>query len=257
MRQLKTHLVNGGQVEQDGDVVRLIIPPTSCAAYTDAQLDDYEHALPHRFINHPPQQLRLRARCSHPIGVMKGTAGFGFWNHPFTREGRVIEPPRNAWFFYSSPESDMRLVRDMPGHGFKAATLDTPLPGSGQEGRRAWLTQALIAAGNLALKLPGLSRPALALARRMVTAHECPLDLDLTCWHDYALDWQPDAVTFRVDGRVVLHAPRSVRGPLGLVAWVDNYCASATADGHYAFAYVDVPETQWMEIEWLPASREA
>ena len=102
---LKPHLVNGGWIEWDGERVRLLVPPTSASAYTDAQLDDYDHALPRRFANHPPQRLKLWARFSHPAGVLKGTAGFGFWNHPFTRQGAVLEPPRNVWFFYSSPES--------------------------------------------------------------------------------------------------------------------------------------------------------
>src|SRR5262245_19437705 len=93
LASLKEHLVNGGRVERDGDVLRLIIPSTSSAVYTDAQLDDYEHELPRTFLNHPPQRLRIQARFSHPAGLMKGTAGFGFWNHPFTREGGVIEPP--------------------------------------------------------------------------------------------------------------------------------------------------------------------
>jgi hypothetical protein len=245
---LKEHLVNGGRVEHAGDVVRLIIPPSTHTAYTDAQLDDYEHALPRRFSNMPPQRLHLHARFSHPAGALKGTAGFGFWNHPFTREGGVIEPPCNVWFFYSSPESDMQIVPGMPGHGFKAASLHTPLPPADQRGVRAGLTKAMMVAGNLALKLPGVSALAMAAARSIVRAHEALLDLDMTQWHRYELDWLPDVAVFRVDGEEVLRAP-SPRGPLGFVAWVDNYRAVAARSGEYAFAYVDVPEAQWMELE--------
>ncbi|BCX04897.1 MAG: hypothetical protein KatS3mg053_2835 [Candidatus Roseilinea sp.] len=235
-------------MERAGDAFRLVIPPATREAYTDAQLDDYEHALPRRFANAPPQQLRLRARFSHPAGVLKGTAGFGFWNHPFTREGGVIEPPRNVWFFYSSPESDMQIVRDAPGHGFKAASLHTPLPSTEHRGVWAGLTKAMLVAGNLALKLPGVSVLAMAAARSIVQAREALLNLDMTQWHRYELDWLPDAAVFRVDGEAVLRAP-SPRGPLGFVAWVDNYRAVAARDGQYAFAYVDVPEAQWMEVE--------
>jgi len=248
LASLKEHLVNGGRVEHAGDVVRLIIPPSTHTAYTDAQLDDYEHALPRRFSNMPPQRLHLHARFSHPAGALKGTAGFGFWNHPFTREGGVIEPPCNVWFFYSSPESDMQIVPGMPGHGFKAASLHTPLPPADQRGVRAGLTKAMMVAGNLALKLPGVSALAMAAARSIVRAHEALLDLDMTQWHRYELDWLPDVAVFRVDGEEVLRAP-SPRGPLGFVAWVDNYRAVAARSGEYAFAYVDVPEAQWMELE--------
>lgn len=241
LASLKPHLVNGGQVERCGDVFRLSIPPSTSAAYTDAQLDDYEHALPRRFSNTPPQRLRLRARFSHPSGALKGTAGFGFWNHPFTREGGVLEPPRNAWFFYSSPESDLRIVRGAPGHGFKAAALHTPLPSTDRR------VKGLITLGNLALKLPGISALAMAAARTIVRAREAVLALDMTQWHHYALDWLPDVVIFKVDGEEVLRAP-SPRGALGFVAWVDNYRAVAAHSGEYRFAYVEVPEPQWMEL---------
>jgi len=246
--KLRHHLVNGGRVECAGDATRLIIPPTADAAYTDAQLDDYEHALPRRFINLPPQRLRLQARFSHPAGVLKGTAGFGFWNHPFTREGGVIEPPRNAWFFYSSPESNMQLVPRLPGHGFKAAVLNTPLPPATGRGMRAGLTRALVGAGNLALRFPGISALALAAARSFVQASEAMLAIDLTQWHVYELDWLPTAAIFRVDGEEVLRGP-APSGPLGFVAWVDNYRAVATREGRYAFAYVAAAEEQWLELK--------
>jgi len=248
--KLRHHLVNGGRVECAGDVIRLSIPPTSDAAYTDAQLDDYEHALPRRFANLPPQRLRLRARFSHPAGALKGTAGFGFWNHPFTRTGGVIEPPRNAWFFYGSPESNMQLVPRLPGHGFKAAVLNTPLPPAAGRGMRARLTKALVGAGNLALRLPGISALALAAARSFVQASETLLSLDMTQWHAYELDWLPTAVIFRVDGEEVLRGPAPA-GPLGFVAWVDNYRAVATRAGLYAFAYVAVAEEQWLELKGI------
>ncbi|PJF48983.1 MAG: hypothetical protein D6709_08515 [Chloroflexi bacterium] len=235
-------------MERAGDVLRLTIPPTTRAAYTDAQLDDYEHALPRRFANRPPQRLRLHARFSHPAGALKGTAGFGFWNHPFTRDGAVLEPPCNVWFFYSSPESDIQIAPGAPGHGFKAASLRTPLPSVERQGASGGLARAMMAAGNLALRLPGVSALAMAAARLVVRAREALLDLDMTEWHCYELDWLPDVAVFRVDGAEVLRAP-SPRGPLGFVAWVDNYRAVAARDGQYAFAYVDVPEAQWLELE--------
>jgi hypothetical protein len=248
---LREHLVNGGRIVRDGDIVRLVIPATSSATYADAQLDDYDHEPPRAFVNRPPQRLNFRVRFSHPTGVMKGTAGFGFWNHPFTREGGVIAPPQNAWFFYGSPESDMQLVRGVPGHGFKAAMLSTPLPGSDSQGAGAGLTGLLIAAGNLALRLPIVSRMALAVAHGLVVAREVMLDLDMTDWHEYALDWLADEAVFRVDGSEVMRATRPPRTPLGFVAWVDNYRATASMGGEYAFGFVDVPEPQWIEVQGL------
>lgn len=244
-------LVNGGRVERAGDLTRLILPAASHMTYADAQLDDYHAGSQRRFVNLPPQQLRLRARFSHPIGVLKGTAGFGFWNHPFTQAGGVVAPPQNAWFFYASPESDMRVVRDVPGHGFKAAVLNTPLPARDAGGVRAAFGRATMAAGTLALKLPVISRLALEAARSIVSAREALLDVDITAWHDYDLDWRPDAAVFTVDGHEVLRAARPPRSALGLVIWIDNYRATASTSGDYAFACVDVPEPQWLEVRGL------
>ncbi len=258
---MKTHLVNGGRVTHDGDVYRLSIPTTSDATYADAQLDDYDAQL-RNFANEPPQVLRLRARFSS--NQPKGTAGFGFWNAPFGQEGQVLASPNNAWFFHGSPESDLRVVRNMPGHGFKAAMLNAPqMPylkprGSNREPmlsheptqdprglgtRNIWSRVA-----NKLLSQPLLSRAAMRAAQAIVNAKEAMLTLDMTKWHDYELDWQSDLAIFRVDGREVLRAPKPPRSALGFVAWIDNYKAIA-ANGQYAFGYVACPQAQWMELK--------
>jgi hypothetical protein len=243
----KPHLVNGGQIVQDGEHIRLLVPPTSASAYTDAQLDDYDHALPRRFANAPPQRLRLWARFSHPAGVLKGTAGFGFWNHPFTRQGAVLEPPRSAWFFYSSPESSAPPGSFMPGHGFYAVAVCSPLPSTLDGGWGAALASALIRLGNLALQLPFISTLALFAGQAFVRARAVPIRLDMTAWHLYELDWQPTLTRFCVDGREVLRAP-SPAGPLGFVAWIDNYRIAVTRSGGYTFAFVETSHPQWLEL---------
>ena len=253
MREYKTHLVNGGRVERDGPRVRLIIPPTSADAYADAQIDDYEHELPRRFANAPPLRLSVRARFSHNRDALKGTAGFGFWNHPFSREGAVVDPPRNVWFFHGSPESNLRVARGAPGHGFKAAMLNTPpIPLSG-DGEPNALSRLVNAAANLALRARPLARLAMAAGRLVVNAQEQMLDTavaDLRDWHTYTLDWRRDAVVFTVDDAEILRARRPPPGPLGFVAWVDNYRVSA-AGGRYEWGYVASPEPQWLELEFL------
>jgi hypothetical protein len=245
---LREHLVNGGRVEREDGVIRLVIPPTTSAGYTDAQLDDYEHDLPRTFVNQPPRHVHIRARFSHPAGAMKGTAGFGFWNHPFTREGGVLEAPQNVWFFYGSPESDMQLAKGVPGHGFKAASLSSSLPGRNATCLSAGFSKVVMAAGNLALRLPVVSSLAMNAARSLITPHERLLNLDMTQWHDYALNWSTTETVFNVDGQEVMRAAKPPQIALGFAAWVDNYRATATPDGQYEFAYVDVPETQWMEM---------
>jgi hypothetical protein len=208
------------------------------------------------FANAPPQRLRIRARFSH--AEMKGTAGFGFWNHPFDRAGRVTAPPCNAWFFYCSPESSLQVSRRGPAHGFKASALDSHLgQGTGAFSRlAATATRLATPALNLLLRAPGLSRLVLSAARAAVQTDEAALDLDMTAWHEYGLDWRAGGAVFAVDGRPVLRAPRPPRIPLGFVAWVDNYRAAAGGSRSYAFEYVEVTHEQWMEmhiLEWSPA----
>ncbi len=251
MFDFKPHLVNGGRVERDGARIRLTIPATTAAAYSDAQIDDYEHSLPRDFRNFPPTLLTVRARFSHDHGALKGTTGFGFWNHPFSREGAIVAPPRNVWFFYGSPESDLRVARGMPGNGFKAALLNTPLLPISAGARGSAVTRLINAAANLALRFRPAARLAMSAGRAVTNAKERMLEPsvpDLREWREYGIDWRRDTVTFSVDGAEILRAARPPAGPLGFVAWIDNYRAVA-AGGEYAWGYVDAPEPQWLELE--------
>jgi hypothetical protein len=245
---VKTHVAGGGLVQVDGDLVRLTIPPTAEAAYADAQLDDYD-AAQRVFVNAPPQRLKLRARFSS--NQLKGTAGFGFWNAPFGQEGQVLATPSNVWFFHGSPESNMQVVRGLPGFGFKAAMLNSPQIPGGQMRRTgdpiAQVPRILSYSLNKILTLPLLSQVAMRAAQAIVNAKEVMLNLDMTEWHTYELDWQRDVATFYIDGREVLCAPKPPTQKLGFVAWIDNYKAIA-ANGQYQFGYVACPHEQWLEL---------
>ena len=236
---LRNHLVNGGRVECDDLHYRLVIPSIGADAYTDAQLDDYDHSLPRRFINRPPQHLRIHARFSH--AQLKGTAGFGFWNHPFSRDGDVLAPPSNVWFFYSSPESDLRLARGTPGHGFKATVLTGgTMPG--------FIVRMAGLSLRAARRFTPLMRLLMYAGRTAVQTHETQLRLDMTQWHDYEIEWLDQNAVLGVDGTQVLRAPRPPHMELGFAAWVDNYQAVAHG-GDYQFAYVASPQDQWLEME--------
>ncbi len=248
--RLKRHLVNGGQVERDQTRARLVLPPCAADSYSDAQIDDYDHALPRTFRNAPPQRLHVRARFSHEAGALKGTAGFGFWNHPFARDGRILLPPCAVWFFFCSPESRLKLTPRSAGHGFVAMALDA----RAQIGADSPVSRLVVWMGNLALRLPLVRSAALFAGRNLVRAAETPLSqLCLTEWHDYCLSWQPGRSDFWVDGVKVLSAA-APRQPLGFVAWVDNYRAAAAEDAAYSFRFVATEQTQWLELEWLPDS---
>ncbi len=245
LEALKRHLVGEGAVLIEGKRARFVLPPTPADRYADAQLDDYPHTLPRQFTRQPPQTLVVRVRFSHPSGALKGTAGFGFWNHPFTRNGDVLAPPRNVWFFYNSPESMLRVSSQGAAHGFKASVLNARLPFS----ERGRFGSAALWLANRALRMPLLARLALALGRRNAGAQEQFLDLDLTQWHTFALEWGCDEARFFVDEQLVLRATNPPCEPLGFAMWIDNY--RAAADAAYGFAYLAIAEEQWMEVEWL------
>ena len=127
-----TLLPGQGSLEFTGNSLRLVNADTSARTYTDAQIDDYQPLARSAFPWRPPLRLTVRARFSHagpPLahgsGILRGTAGFGFWNDPILMSGpRTPTLPRAIWFFYASPPSDMKLDRRTPGYGWKAATID-------------------------------------------------------------------------------------------------------------------------------------
>jgi hypothetical protein len=80
---------------------------------------------------------------------------------------------------------------------------------------------------------------------------EAALELPMTEWHTYALDWGVEHSVFTVDGRRVLKSERSPKGPLGLVVWLDNQYAVVTPWGRLGYGLLESPERQWMEVDSL------
>ena len=64
-----------------------------------------------------------RAAQTKTTGILRGTAGFGFWNYPFSMRGDILMLPEAIWFFYASPPSNMALVPGIPGWGWKAQVV--------------------------------------------------------------------------------------------------------------------------------------
>ncbi|MBI4771343.1 MAG: hypothetical protein HY784_13265, partial [Chloroflexi bacterium] len=179
-------LIGGGRVEGDARLWRLTLPPAP--AYADAQLDDYRRLPRARFPWRPPLRLRLLARASSPAPT--GTLGFGFWNDPFTLSlgqggaaRRWPAAPNTVWFFYASPPNQMELAPGVPGHGWKAATLNAGrLPA-------ALLAPAALATVGLSA-LPGVRKMVMAAGRKMVRASERLLGADLSQWGEYEIVWE-------------------------------------------------------------------
>jgi hypothetical protein len=188
--------------------------------------------------------LKARASHVHPLG----TLGFGFWNDPFSfsfgqggATRKLPTAPKAIWFFYGSHPNNLPLASNVPGHGWKAASIDSiDLP--------ALLLTPLAACAFILSKVPLLRGWVMRKALRQVTAFESLLTPLLNEWHSYSLTWLSGEATFEVDGEIVLHAPQVPAGPLGFVAWIDNQYAVATPEDGFRFGFLPLQEAQWLEI---------
>lgn len=255
-RWTQTRLGNG-ELSVAHSALRLALPPTHQGVYGDAQIDDYTHLARKHFPWRPPLRMEVRARSSLPAatatsttaddGFLRGTAGFGFWNYPFSVRGDILMLPEALWFFYASPPSNMALVPQVPGWGWKAQVVHSMRPG------------ALLSAVPLALSTAyGLfsqdTRPAARWLQRVSGAQETLISTLMTEWHTYVLDWQRHVAQFWVDGHLVLRVPHPPVRPLGFVAWLDNQYAVATPRGVLRFGTVSTPE-EWFEIDSIQIDR--
>lgn len=235
----------GGALAFTGQGLRFINPATTAAVYTNAQIDDYQDLIRRHFGWQPPLTLTVRARFSHPAGVLRGTAGFGFWNDPFMMTGRRRPAlPRVVWFFYSSPPSNMKLDLNTSGHGWKAGTLDAI----------RWSFFALLPTAPIAVPLMNIERlyrTFWPIGQRAISVSEAPVSAAMTEWHTYDLDWQKQRVRFGVDGQTILDCRTSPRGPLGFVMWLDNQYMVVTPWGAFSSGLVAEPNDQWMEVSDL------
>ena len=235
-----------GSLTLTEDAVRMTITATEQGRYADAQIDDYGKRARRDFPWRPPLHMEVRARASHAAAIgnnqdyLRGTAGFGFWNYPFSVRGDILMLPEAIWFFYAAPPSNMALVPSVPGWGWKAQVIhamrsDTAL---------AVLPTALATGWN---HLTGDAGPAAHWMQRLSGASETLLPTDLTGWHTYSLDWREDRAVFFVDGQRMLQVLRPPTRALGFVAWIDNQYAIATQRGQLRFGTVAC-DAQWLDV---------
>ena len=234
--------VGSGRVMTTMTGHRLGNGPTTANSYTNAQLDDYHGLARRHFPWRPPLHLTLQARFSHRENELRGTAGFGFWNDPFGAGiKRLPTLPRALWFFFSSPPSNMALALDVPGPGWKTATIDA----------WRWPFFGLVPTAPLAMplmRLRSLYRLFWPIGQRAIAVHEALLTVNLTEWHSYRLEWYIGAARFWVDDHLVLATDQAPRGPLGLVIWKDNQAMAISPWSLPCHQLVACDEEQWLEV---------
>ncbi len=241
----KTFVKGSGALEPTGQSWRFMNLNTTAKRYTNAQLDDYQGLSRRQFLWRPPLQMRVRARFSHPTGVLKGTAGFGFWNDPFMMTGwRWPTLPRAVWFFYASPPSNMKLDLHTPGYGWKAATIDA----------LRWPFFALAPFAPLAIPLMNIGflyRLCWPIAQQAIQVSEAIVPAAMTEWQTYDLVWREKTVSFAVNEQSILVCQTSSRGPLGFVMWFDNQYMVVTPWGVFKHGLLETSGEQWLEVDRL------
>lgn len=238
--------IGKGQVIPKSDAFELRLPQTDGVSYHDAQITDYAGKTD--FFWRPPVRLSIRAWVERPAPLV-GTAGFGFWNHPFVPGERGLRLPQAVWFFFSAPPSNMALADGVSGPGWKAATIDAT--------RWQFLMLAPTAPiGVLLMRIPALYRRLWPVGQRAIGVSEKLLDSNLLLTpHTYEIDWQPNEITFSVDGVVVHQTPSTPRGPLGFIAWIDNQYAIVTPQGQLGFGVVEVGQAQSLMVQEVKVER--
>ncbi len=239
------YVLPGSGLIPSGKSWRFVVEQTPRHQYTDAQIDDYAGIPRKSFHWQAPLSLTVRARFSHEVGALQGTAGFGFWNDPFAMSGKRIPAlPRVVWFFYASPDSNMKLDAQTPGHGWKAATLDAIRP--------AFFALAPLTPFAVPLmNIRPLYRALWPLGQKAIAVREAQIDAPMTDWHTYHLEWGLRRTRFTVDDQPVLEDAPSPRGRLGFVMWLDNQAMTITPWGQIGWRTIPVTEPQWMEIDEL------
>jgi hypothetical protein len=231
--------------------LRMSMPAAKAGQYTNAQIDDYAGRARADFPWKPPLRMTVRARSSHPAAtaqssvessnILRGTAGFGFWNYPFSVRGDILMLPESLWFFYASPPSNMALVPNIPGWGWKAQVVHSMRAGA----LAATAPMALSAAW---ARLTGETGPAARWMQRLSGASEAVLNVAMDEWHTCSIEWQQHKATFRVDEQLVQTVLNPPTRPLGFVAWLDNQYAVATPRGVLRFGTI-ASGPQWFELD--------
>lgn len=209
--------------------------------YTNAQITDYNYSR-FEFRWKPPLRMTVTARASAGGDALQGTAGFGFWNHPFSPDvehfHRSLQLPQAIWYFFGAPPNDMQLAYGVPGYGWKASMID-----AGRWSALALFPLALPAV--LMMQARPLYRLIYPKIQRALAIGEYVLDGALLAeTHTYAIEWRRDGAQFSIDGRCVYETPFAPRGACGFIAWIDNQYASVSPRGAFSAGVVPLKQPQ-------------
>jgi hypothetical protein len=234
---MNTHTTRNAYAIDIAGGCRLGINEAQDDNYRDAQLDDYDGLSRRRFPHHC-LSISLRARASS--NSIQGTWGFGLWNDPFGmsfgfggKRFQLPALPNAIWFFSASPQNHLSFQENNPAHGFMTQVFSAPR-----------FHPSIIPAGIAFPFFPQMTRKLLG---KIINEDGHSLDIDVTQWHRYRLEWVVNRSTFWVDDVNVFETRISPRPPLGVIIWIDNQFASFTAKGKVAFGVLRGGD-EWIEV---------
>lgn len=232
-----TQVGTGGVVRRLNALHLTLIPDNEGERYCNAQITEY---IPDKrnFQCSPPLRLQVKAYSSlHPANL-QGTAGFGFWNHTIEPGKTGFGRPQALWFFFAAPPNNIALAKDIPGHGWKAATFNA----------KRWqfaLLAPFAPLGIMLMRNERLYNALWGIGQNALGVTETLLDSELlNAEHEYVLEWRRDGATFMVDGRVVHTARHVPQNTLGFVAWMDNQYMVVTPRGEFKSGLVEIKRPQ-------------
>ena len=228
------------EVAPEAGRLRLTDQPTPSGHYSNAQISDYDYQT-FALRWSPPLRLTVTAHASAPASGLRGTAGFGFWNHPLATGRKRL--PKAIWFFFGSPPGGLNLAYGVPGPGWKAMTVDLTRP-------RALALAPLALPVVLLNQLPALYRRIWPPLQRILSVSDHLLDGGLLAErHTYSLDWRRGGATFAVDGAVVHEAAVSPGGGMGFIAWIDNQYMRVSPRGAFAWGLLPLEQPQSLLLD--------
>jgi hypothetical protein len=246
---LSPNLAGGGKTEAlESHGWRLYLPAGGEHQYRLAQIDDYLDKPRSQFLWRPPVAFELNVRVSDEHNP--GTWGFGWWNDPFSLsfgfgggQRRFPAYPNAAWFFYASPPNYLSFRDDLPAQGFLTATFRSPI--------MPRIFRAF-AGGLLPLSMWRVTAPLFRhFVQKIVGEDSKRLNIDVTQWHHYEIQWEARCVRFFVDEQLTFSTQCTPQSPLGLALWIDNQYAAFPPGGTVKYGLLSNPERAWLECKGL------
>jgi hypothetical protein len=222
-------------IHRHGSLHLTLIPGEEPGCYSSVELSEYQPQQ-RNFQFKPPVRMKVRAYSSLHPSNMRGSAGFGFWNHPLDAEQPDFGRPLGLGFSFATPPAHLDPTKNIAAYGLRALVMDV----------QKWQFTPLIPVKGMAMiRNPKLQQMLTQRERKTGSLSECWLNPTLlTAEHEYCLEWRPDGAIFSVDGEVVHTIERVPQNALGFVARIDNQTSVITQRGDVILGRVPVKRAQ-------------